>query len=230
MKKIYATLLILTTLTFHSFGQCNEFYELENNTEWEMENYNAKDKLTGRNTWKVNSLTKTASGYTASVHNTLTNEKGKELAKSDLEIKCEHGVFYMDMRNFISEDQLKALGSYETKVDATNLEVPSKLSAGQTLKDGKITITAVGSGIPINMTVNITDRKVIGQESITTPAGTFNAYKISSNMTLQNQMGINMTFNFSATEWIAPKVGLVRSESYNKNGKLVGYSVLSKRK
>lgn len=230
MKKISSTLILLTTLFIYSFGQCNEFYELETGTEWEMENYSAKEKLTGRNSWKVTNYTKTASGYTANVHSSLANEKGKEQAKSDLEMKCENGVFYIDMRNFISEDQLKALGNYETKVEATNLEVPSKLSAGQTLKDGTITITAVGSGIPINMTVNITDRKVVGQESITTPAGTFNAYKISSKMTLQNQMGINMTFNFSAIEWIAPKVGLVRSESYNKNEKLVGYSVLSKRK
>ncbi|HEY3404107.1 MAG TPA: hypothetical protein VGK59_12010, partial [Ohtaekwangia sp.] len=206
------------------------FYVLENGTEWEMENYNAKEKLIGKNQWKVTSYTTTASGYTATVHSSLTNEKGKEQAKSDLEMKCDNGVFFIDMRNFITEDQLKALGTYETKVEATNLEVPSKLSIGQTLKDGTITITAVGTGMPIKMTATITNRKVEAQESITTPAGTFTTYKISSNLTLQNQMGINVNMNFSTIEWLAPKVGLVKTESYNKSGKLMGYSVLSKRK
>jgi len=230
MKKICSTVLVLIAFISLSFAQCNEFYQLENGSEWELESYNAKGKLTGKNQQKVTSYTPSGSGYTATVHSVMVNDKGKEQFKSDLEMKCEGGTFYIDMRNFITEEQMKSLGNYETKVEATNLEVPSKLSVGQTLKDGTITITAVGAGIPINLTVNITNRKVAGQESITTPAGTFNCYKITSDMNIENQMGINMKFNFSTIEWLAPKVATVKSESYNKSGKLVGYTVLAKRK
>src|SRR5688572_6230326 len=148
MKKFCSTLFLLTAFITFSFAQCNEFYQLENGSEWEFENYNAKGKLTGKTQQKVTSFTQAGSGYTATVHSVMVNDKGKEQFKSDLEMKCEGGTFYIDMRNFITEDQLKSLGSYETKVEATNLEVPSKLSIGQTLKDGNITITAVGAGIP----------------------------------------------------------------------------------
>jgi hypothetical protein len=44
------------------------------------------------------------------------------------------------------------------------------------------------------------------------------------------KMGINMSMNFSGTEWIAEKVGMVKSESYDKNGKLAGYTLLVNRK
>lgn len=33
-----------------------------------------------------------------------------------------------------------------------------------------------------------------------------------------------------STEWIAKKVGIVRSETYDKNGKLTGYMVLTSMK
>jgi len=46
---------------------------------------------------------------------------------------------------------------------------------------------------------------------------------------MENQMGVKMTSQMAVVEWIAPKVGIVRSESYNKNGKLNGHTVLSRR-
>ena len=228
MKKILST-LFLSLLSFYTFSQC-EFYALEKGSEWEMENYNAKDKLGSRTSQKVTEYSGSSSGFTAAINTLMTNEKGKELAKGNLEMKCDNGTLYMDMKSFVSEDQIKALGNYETKVEASALEIPNKLSVGQSLKDASISVTAVGAPMTIKMTVNITNRKVAGQESITTPAGTFNCYVITSNMDMKNQMGINMNLHFTAKEWIAPKVGVVRSESYDKNGKLQGYSILTKRK
>jgi hypothetical protein len=105
--------------------------------------------------------------------------------------------------------------------------IPSTLSVGQALKDGQVTMTATNSPVPMKITVNVVDRKVVAKESIQTPAGKFDCLKITSKSIVKNQMGIAMTFEFSATEWIAPKVGLVKSESYDKKGKLSGSSVLS---
>ena len=228
MKKILSTLL-LTCLTLYGYSQC-DYYAIENGSEWEMETYNAKGKLGTRNIQKVTSYNSMAGGFKATIHSIAQNDKGKELMKGDLEMKCENGTLYMDMRNFVTEDQFKALGSYETKVESSSLEIPSKLSVGQSLKDGSITVTAVGAPMTMQMSVSITDRKVEAKESMTTPAGTFECFVITSKMTMQNKMGINMTFNFTSKEWVASKVGTVRSESYDKNGKLNGYTILTKRK
>ncbi len=115
------------------------------------------------------------------------------------------------------------------KMESENLEIPSRLAAGQTLKNGYITLTAVGSPMPMKISVQVTDRKVEGKETLTTPAGTFTCWKISSQSTTQMQMGINMNLSFSTVEWIAERAGLVKSESYDKNGKLSSYLVLVSR-
>lgn len=229
MTRLLSFIILVFSCINIAAAQCNQYYVLQEGSEWVYESYNAKGKLAARNQQKVTALSKTAEGFVAKVHSVMNDEKGKELMKGDLEFKCEKGTMFIDMRNFISEEQLKAFSSYEMKVESKNLEVPSSLAAGQSLGDGSVTITAAGAPLPMKMTVSITDRKVEAKESITTPAGTFDCFKITSKMTMQNQMGMTITTQFSSVEWIAPKVGMVKSESYNKNGKLNGYTVLSKR-
>ncbi|WKZ59909.1 MAG: hypothetical protein QY309_00185 [Cyclobacteriaceae bacterium] len=229
MKKT-AILLFALFCTSFAFAQCNSFYVIDEGTAWTYENYNPKGKPSGKNEQKVTAFDKTATGYKATVASTLWNEKGKKVTEGELELICDNGTFIMDMRKFIPEEQQKAFSSYEMKIESENLELPSKLSVGQTLKNGSVTLSAVGSPVPMKITVNITDRKVEAKESITTPAGTFDCYKISSKSNTQMQMGINMSLNFSGTEWIAEKVGMVKSESYDKNGKLAGYTLLVNRK
>ncbi|MBX2944807.1 MAG: hypothetical protein KF725_03150 [Cyclobacteriaceae bacterium] len=229
MKKISALLFTLLCATI-TYSQCNDYYVMDQGTEWTYENFGKNGKTSGKNQQKVTAYEKTGNGFKATVNSVMFNDKGKKLMEGDLEMTCDGGVLIMDMRKFIPEEQQKAFSSYEMKMEAENLELPSKLSAGQTLKNGSITMTATGSPIPMTMSVQITDRKVLGKESITTPAGSFDCYKISSKSTIQSKMGINMTFDFSTTEWIAEKVGMVKSESFDKNGKSNGYTVLVSRK
>jgi hypothetical protein len=225
----YRILLLLSFVlgTTCVFAQCNEFYQLEEGRAWEMESYNAKGKLSGKNIQKVTAYSSTANSFTSTIHSTMFNEKGKELTQGDLLVSCNNGTILIDMRNFVNEEQMKAFQSYEMKMESDNLELPEKLSVGQSLKDGSMTLTASNSPIPMFMTVTVTDRKVIAKETLTTPAGTFDCFKISSNSTFKTKMGIGMTANFSTFEWIAPKVAVVKTESY-KNNKLQGYTLLTK--
>ncbi|MBX2960924.1 MAG: hypothetical protein KF687_00345 [Cyclobacteriaceae bacterium] len=229
MKKT-SILLFALFCTTYAFTQCNSFYVIDEGTAWTYENFNPKGKTTGKNEQKVTAFDKTSAGFKATVNSVIYNDKGKKVTEGDLELTCDNGTFIMDMRKFIPEEQQKAFSSYEMKIESENLELPSKLSVGQTLKNGSVTLMAVGSPVPMKITVNITDRKVEAKESITTPAGTFECYKISSKSNTQMQMGINMSLNFSGTEWIAEKVGMVKSESFDKNGKLAGYTLLVNRK
>jgi hypothetical protein len=227
MNKIIS-LVILAFGSFTVAAQCNEYYALASGSELHYDHYNHKGKLSGKNQQKVIAFTKTPGGFEATVNSVMFDEKGKEVMKGDLEFKCDNGTMYIDMRKFISQEQLKAFSSYEMKVESENLEIPSNLSVGQSLKDGSVTVTATGGPFPMKMTVTISDRKIEAKESVATPAGTFDCLKITNKTTLQNQMGVTMTTEFSSVEWIAPKIGVVKSESYNKNGKSNGYVVLSK--
>lgn len=225
---MYRLVFLIAFCSVDALAQCNEFYQFQNGSEWEMESYNEKGKLTGRQTQKVIEFVGNGNSFTAKIHSVIFDKKDKEVMQGDLDFKCDNGTMIVDMRNFINEEQMKAFQNYEMKVESENLEIPAALSVGQTLKDGSVTLTGVNTPLPMNMSVSITDRKVVGKESITTPAGTFECYKITSNSTINSKMGIGMTFKFSTIEWLAPRVAVVRSESY-KNDKLQGYTVLTKR-
>lgn len=225
-KIIFNTIVCLFFIVFQAAAQCNEYFQFEQGTEWEMQHYNDKDKLTAKTQQKVSELNKTATGFNAKVHSTSYNAKGKEETQTDITYSCENGTLFIDMRNFIVEEQLKPFENFEMKVDAKNLEIPSKLEVGQSLNDANATVTALNAPFPMKLNVDITDRKVMGKESITTPAGTFECFKITGNSTFKSIV----TAKFSTVDWLAPQVGIVKSEAYNKNGKLVSYSVLSSRK
>ena len=75
-----------------------------------------------------------------------------------------------------------------------------------------------------NMSTLITDREVLGKESVTTPAGTFDCYIITQSTHIKS-MAANQ--KRTTKQWIAEGVGVVKSEDYNKKGKLDGTSVLT---
>jgi hypothetical protein len=74
----------------------------------------------------------------------------------------------------------------------------------------------------MTMVVKVYDRKVEAVEDVTTPAGTFSCYKLSYTVESKTMF----TIIAKSTDWIAKRVGVVRSESFDKNGKLTGYMVL----
>lgn len=228
MKHVFL-LVVAVVFSATAVAQCNDYYVIKEGSSWTYESFNAKGKSVGKNEQKVTSYQSAPNGYKATINSVMYNDKGKKLTEADLEVRCENGTFYMDMRRFIPQDQQKAFESYELKFETENLELPSRLSAGQSLKNGSVTMTAVGSPMPMKITVNITDRKVAGKETITTPAGTFECWKITSRSSTQMQMGINMNLNFTTTEWITEKTGLVKSESYDRNGNVSSYTVLVSR-
>jgi len=114
----------------------------------------------------------------------------------------------------------------EINVDASEFEIPAgDAAAGTQLKDGSLVVKVGSSGVTMfQMTVLITDRKVETREEKTTPAGTFKCLMLSQHVSTKMVIKIEG----ASKEWYAEEVGLVRSETYNKKGKLTGYSELTK--
>jgi len=110
---------------------------------------------------------------------------------------------------------MEGFKNMEIKLTTDDLMYPSKLSPGMDLKDGSISLE-VGNGL-MNMTTNIINRKVESREEITTPAGSFKCYKISEDV--KSKVGF-IKVNMRNVAWIIQDIGTIRSESYNKRGKL----------
>lgn len=92
----------------------------------------------------------------------------------------------------------------------------------------------VGSDIPvgvinvkiknINATFTISNRKVIANENVTTPAGTFNCFKLEEKQTTKVLIS---SVDYFFTSWYAKGVGCVKQMIYDKKGNLVRWIELT---
>lgn len=222
MKKLYTLLFIVTVAFGGCFGQCNPYFDMEEGGKWEITSYNGKGKFQGRQMTEIKKLETDAEGWDATLAMQLYDKKDKEVYNKDIEMSCNGGTVVLDMTRLIPDEQLQTFKDMNMQVDMDNIEIPQNLEAGMTLDDGSVTISG---DIPMKMTVVITDRKVEGKETITTPAGTFECFKITYSVATKMLMNINST----GVDYIAKGVGMVRNETYNKSGKLVSYSELTSR-
>lgn len=226
MKKILILSLFVFTISNQAKSQCNPYFNVKEGVSWEMTSYNAKGKTQGKTKHEVISFSETSSGYESVVKMTAYDKKDKESFQTELGISCADQVMKFDMKQFMMQSSLESMKSMEMEITGDNLEYPSSLSVGDALKSGKMNIKIGGSSMPMamNMTVEIVNRKVEARESITTPAGTFDCYKISSTVKTKTVMRVEV----KSVEWVSEGQGVVKTESYNKGGKLIGYSLLTK--
>jgi hypothetical protein len=225
MKTILITslfsLLALTTLA----QDCALFFPFEKGKVRVMEEYNAKDKLQGKSRQEVINTRSEGGLVVATIKMTHTDDKDKNEMLSEYDVSCDGGIFKMAITAMVPSESIEGFKSMEMTMDAKDLEMPTALEVGLTLPDGSLTIKGGMNGMTMmTMTVEITNRKVEGKESVTTAAGTFDCFKISETSSMK--MGF-MNQTTSSIQYFAPKYGVVKSEHYDKNGKLTGYSIMT---
>lgn len=227
MKTIVTSAFALLMLFLFSGAlaqDCVPYYSAKQGSVREMTSYDKKNKVTGSSVQTVKEI-KTSGAKTEWTIGTVSkDEKGKETSSGDLHMSCEGGIFKMDMKNFIDQATMESFEGMEVTMDATDLAFPGDLSVGQSLPDGSISLKVSSSGMVVmNMVIKVYDRKVLALEDITTPAGTFSCYKMTSTVETKNMF----TVVAKSTDWMAKNVGSVKTESYDKNGALTGYTVLT---
>jgi hypothetical protein len=218
MKRIVA----LTVLGYGGvlFAQdCSNYYYLQNNKIIEMTISNNKGKESGKMTYVVSNSQNKGSSVTATVNSEFIDTKGKTITKATNSVKCENGVMQMDMKVFIPPAQMEQMKSGSVQANDVYLEYPANMNVGDKLKDGQFNMDyESASGLKSSIEVSITERKVEGKESVTTPAGTWDCYKISSNNRMTSRIaGIGIPIKMDVIEWFAPGFGIVKTES--KTGK-----------
>jgi hypothetical protein len=230
MKKLTFIFLAIVVASNTSFSQCNTYYDFREGTLFEVKSFNAKNREEGRSISKVTSYSQSGDGFEAVINSTVFDRKDKEVHQGDFKMTCSNGVMLMDMRKFIPEESLKAMQGAEMEITGDFLEIPSRLAVGQILKDGFIEMkVSTQPGFGMTTSITIKDRKVESKESITTPAGTFDCFKISYIINARtNMMGMNMNNSMKAEEWVSEGVGVVKTSSYNSKGSLMGYTLLSR--
>lgn len=201
---------------------CLKYYPQETDGSFEITTYDKKDRVEGRAEYTV--VEKTADGVTYDA--TLYDKKDEELGSMQFGIYCEGDKLKVDMKNFMPTstiEQMSSIEGMEVEMESEDMAFPNNMQVGDELPDANFSMKATVNGMPVLTTTSVTtNRKVIGQESVTTPLGTFNCLVITG------ETNLKMGFVKSAVSeklYLHPEKGFIKSETFDKKGKPDGYSV-----
>lgn len=231
MKFSGITLLLIALLTF-SFSSniqsdssdCNTYFPITVGMEWTMKSMDKKGKNIGTNTIKVLDSKPSEGGLIYVMQGVFAAEgKADEAYETNFEYQCKNDVLKFNMDQFLPAE-MTSNESMTFTINTEGMEIPNSLTEGQILKDAKVHIVGKIEAMKvIDMTVTVVERKVEKFEDVTTDAGTFNCAKITSKTNLK--MGF-MNQTTSSIQWISKKVGIVKTEEYDKKGKFDSSSEL----
>lgn len=222
--KLYSKITVLIcalTISFSSVCQnaCSTYYPFKEGVKFEITNFNKKGKKESVINYEVVSI----ENNVAAIKTIISDAKNKEITTTNYQVTCNGDSVSIDFKSLMNADLFKQYKDMDIDMSGTNIEFPNNLKVGQTLKDANLKMSINMGGMNMNMKIDMINRKVDAKESITTSAGTFDCFALSYNTEMK--MGVKMSFKIK--EWISEGVGVVKSESYNKNGKLMGYSELT---
>ncbi|WP_108422788.1 hypothetical protein [Flagellimonas amoyensis] len=226
MKQYFLLLaaLCVTAGTAVAQSSCSQYYPLVEGTSLQYTNYDKKGKEEGQMDYKITDVSGSGDTVSATMVLEFSDDKGNTYT-SDYGITCDGNVVRIDFKSLMNEQMMSQFEDVEMDITGTDVELPNNLSVGQALPDSNVNLKMKMAGaVNMNMNVETINRKVEKKESLTTPAGTFDCYVIYSETRTKMMMG-NQTV--PSRIWLAEGVGMVKQESYNKSGKLMGSTLLT---
>lgn len=222
MKKFLYPLLLLFPVLLN--GQsCDYYFNLDQGNKLIYHQLDKKDKLSSIMEYEITSLEQGSDQSKAVMKTVVKDKKDELITEAEMELICEDGIFYIDMKSYLSPEMMESYKDMDITMKGDKLGIPENLSAGDELEDGSLNMLIKSSGIKIaDITITVSDRKVEAREDVTVPAGTFNCNKISSTTTTDMMFEIET----KSVEWVSPEIGMVKSESYDKKERKSGTTIL----
>ncbi len=221
MKNIFLIAICLGLLIPSASAQsnCSKYYPMVEGASMTYTSFNRKGKEDSTVEYKVMEVQENGTETKAKMTMELKAKKGGVFA-SDYELICKEDKVIIDFKSLMNQQMIGQFGGAEMDITGHDIELPNNLSVGQELADAYVNVSgSMGGAFKMNMKVEQINRKVEKKENVSTPAGTFDCYVIYSDTKSKMMVG---TQTFSSRMWLAEDVGIVKQESYNQNGKLMG--------
>jgi hypothetical protein len=155
-------------------GNCGSLLLFKKGTVIEAISYNKDGEETTRQSSTVLNVASTASGVTAEVE-MKSNGLGKKENSFTGKYSCDGKNLYVDLTSLFANMDAKG-----AKIEGDPISFPISVTEGETLPDVTYSMTVTKAGKQMKTTVFMKNRKVGAKEKVTTPAGTFDCYRISS--------------------------------------------------
>lgn len=156
---------------------------------------------------------------------TIVDADNKMIDQGTMMARCDNGTFFLSMQNTIASPDVADFLSEDTELMSDFLDYPDTFSSvgpidntfamdsGSLLVRSKKDKENLASSREYN-------RRYVRNEKITTPAGTFDASKITYDFEVTKN---KKTTRYKGTEWYAAGAGIVRSEKADSEGQLQSY-------
>lgn len=211
MNKLICFCLLF--LNYYAYGQCGYYY-FQNDKTITMGMFDHKGKQDGKYVYRVSNVSNSGASTTATIQSEVFDKKGKSIGGGTGTMECKGGVFMIDMKMMVSPQQMEQFKNAKVEGKSSYMIYPASLSVGQTLDDGNFDMDmSMNGGMMANLRMDVTNRKVEAKENVTTPAGSWDAYKITYETKTTINMGISIPFKMQMTEWFVPNFGVVKSSS-----------------
>lgn len=220
--KIIITLSLILLSNYLIAQTCEAYIPTKTGVVQTYVSKDKKDKITGYYSQEILSAENKDGKFVYTISQSNFNAKKELLSQDTLEFFCKDNVFYIDMNSYLNKEQMAAYDESQITFSFENIDYPASLKPGTTLKDGYIQAD-IFAGITITFRTDITNRKIVAVEDITTEAGKFNAVKMTQDVS--GKYGF-VKMNMSSVSWMKLNVGTIRSETYDKNGNLISTTEL----
>ena len=220
-----------------AFAQsCATMLLFKENSSITTTSYDANAKALSSSIHTVTKVSK--EGETIISKSKVENSVKKSATTTEFTVRCEKDKLKVDMSSMIPVQSVPGMENIQVTVSGDAMEIPTVITVGQSLPDGFASVEMTNAGTRMgNMRYAVKNRKVEAKETITTPAGSFVCYKISSefNSTTMMQMpGMPggampaMVMNGKIIQWFSFELGAdVKTENYGTDGKLTGYMLIT---
>ncbi|MCC3152512.1 hypothetical protein Q3A66_05485 [Hymenobacter sp. BT770] len=154
------------------------------------------------------------------------------LAQQDLTFFCRNDTTFTDGLREINYEGLKSFRDRRMTYQGTPLAWPNQPAPGSALADGGALVQVSSPSVAIaKVKTTVLKRKLVaGRIPVTVPAGTFSCYMVESERELATAARADLVLKNAGREidYYDPAVGIIKTEYYDKKGKLLQSRVLAK--
>lgn len=231
MKYLAAIVLLFQLAKADAQSSCEQWFPYGKGEGFEMEARDADGTAAGRIRFTVLGVSETGGKKVYTVKRELHYDETDRDMASEYTMTCEGDKMYIDTRAFYNPLSPEVMQGMDAEIESENLVMPASLDVGDELPEASMIMTLKQDGMTFStMSLRLTGKRVVGRETLTVPAGTFDCLKIEGWLNTETKvMDREITSRTRTVEWYSPGTGMVKSESYDKDGKRSGGVALAEK-
>ncbi len=209
---------------------CSQLIDLKIGSQLVYHTYDRNEKLIVKSFFKVADEDQTPDGKRFTLFSESKDSKSARIYDAAFVWDCKPGAFLIDLKNYLPPATMSAYQGMEIRGELKQIDYPVQCPLDQVFPDIILNLEAWNnSNKYADIKLQVNNRKMNGEESISCPAGTYKCKKMTYDLTISTvNLGFPATNKFTITEWFSNDVGMVRHDYYKKD-KLINTIVLAER-